>query len=142
MIILDTNVLSEPTRPHPAEAVLAWASDIPSAELFTTVISQAEMLVGLEIMPHGRRRSILAERIGQIFAIDFAGRVLPFEGTAARALSILPLRRGRSGKPVIDSDALIAAIASANNAVVATRDIGGFRHYGIPLLNPWTGEKA
>lgn len=142
MIILDTNVLSEPARPRPAEAVLTWASNVPSAELFTTVISQAEMLIGLEIMPHGRRRSMLAERIEQIFGIDFAGRILPFDGVAARALSTLPLRRNRSGKPVIDSDALIAAIALAHNAIVATRDTGGFRQYGVQLVNPWTGETA
>lgn len=140
MIILDTNVLSEQTRPRPSEDVMRWAMSVPSTEFYTTSISEAEMLVGLEIMPAGQRRTILAEQIQRIFGNDFASRILTFDSAAARALSLLPLRRDRKGKPLIDNDALIAAIATAHDATIATRDTGDFRHYRVRLVNPWTSR--
>jgi toxin FitB len=111
--------------------------------MFTTCITQAEMLVGMEIMPAGRKRMALADHLFRIFETDFAGRVLPFDGRAARALSAMPLQRDRNGKPVMDSDALIAAIALANGAALATRNTKHFARFGVELINPWrTGEGA
>jgi predicted nucleic acid-binding protein len=137
MIVLDTNVLSEQTKPRPSEAVMKWAASIPSAELFTTAITKAEMLIGLEIMPTGRKRIMLTSQIEHIFGSDFADRILPFDGRAAHALSILPLQRDRSGAPIMDADAMIAAIANAHDATVATRNIKDFQRYGVKIVNPW-----
>jgi predicted nucleic acid-binding protein len=83
MIVLDTNVLSEVMRPPPSEAVLRWFAMHPAATLFTTTITQAEILFGLALLPEGRRRSDLLMAAEQMFAEDFAGRVLPFDSMAA-----------------------------------------------------------
>jgi hypothetical protein len=59
MIILDTNVLSELMKPKPAAPVVAWIADHPKAALYTTAITQAEILHGLMLLPPGRRRRAL-----------------------------------------------------------------------------------
>jgi len=140
MIILDTNVLSEQTRPNPSEAVLNWAASIPLSQLFATAVSETEMLIGIEIMPLGRRRTALTSEIVRIFDRDFSDRILPFDRSAARALSLFPLRRDRSGAPIVDADAMIAAIASAHGAAIATRDAKDFQAFGVQIINPWTAR--
>lgn len=138
MIILDTNVLSEQIKPVPSEAVMRWAGTTMASQLFTTAVTEAEMLIGLEIMPPGRKRTALASQIEWLFNAHLADRILPFDRDAARELSRLPLRRTRDGKPIIDTDALIGAIALAHKAVVATRNVKDFRAFGVDIINPWT----
>jgi len=87
MIVLDTNVVSEAMRPAPAERVLSWLARQPSSGLFTTTITQAEILYGLELMPRGKRRLALGAAVDAMFAEDFAGRILAFDGDARRARS-------------------------------------------------------
>jgi predicted nucleic acid-binding protein len=138
VIILDTNVLSEPTRPAPSLAVRQWLFGQDSAELYTTAISEAEMIGGVAILPAGKRREDLALRIGQIFTEDFAGRILPFDGEAAREFPLVA-RRVR-GKYVIEPDSMIAAIALAHGATLATRNTKHFAGRGLALINPWTAS--
>ena len=138
MIILDTNVLSEQMKPNPSPAVMAWAATVPSSELFTTTISEAEMLIGLKLMPAGRRRNLLATQIANIFYRDFEDRVLMFDSRAAQAISSMPLQLGRQGRPIVDTDAMIAAIANAHGATVSTRNVRDFQRLRVPVVNPWT----
>ena len=63
MIVLDTNVVSEAIKPDPSRTVLNWFDIQPDASLFTTAISQAELLYGVELMPKGRRRSLLHDAL-------------------------------------------------------------------------------
>jgi predicted nucleic acid-binding protein len=56
VIVLDTNVLSEVMRPQPSARVLEWMRAEPLASLFTTAITEAELLYGIALLPHGRRR--------------------------------------------------------------------------------------
>ena len=138
MIILDTNVLSEQIKPSPSHSVMTWAARVPSSELFTTTITEAEMLIGLELMPAGRRRNLLAEQIAQVFLRDFEDRILSFDSQAARALSSMPLLLGRQGRPIVDTDSMIGAIANAHGATVATRNVRDFQRLGVAIVNPWS----
>ena len=138
MIILDTNVLSEQIKPEPSLVVMTWAATVPSSELFTTTISEAEMLIGVELMPAGRRRDLLAAQIANIFHRDFEDRILPFDSRAARAISSMQLLLGRQGRPIIDTDSMIAAIAKAHSATVCTRNVRDFQRLGVTVVNPWT----
>jgi hypothetical protein len=138
MIILDTNVLSEQIKPQPDLTVMQWAASLTTLDLFTTTLTEAEMLIGVEIMPMGKRRSALTGELVRLFGQDFLGRILSFDSTAARALSTMRLRRNRAGTPIVDADAMIAAIARAHGAVVATRDVKDFAVFDIDIVNPWT----
>ncbi len=135
MIILDTNVLSEAIRPEPAPAVLRWLA--AQAALFTTVISESEIFYGLALLPKGRRRDSLKIAAQRMFAEDFSDRVLPFDSVAARAFAEIVATRRRQGGPIGILDAQIAAIARAQRAALATRDVGEFHGCGIELLDPW-----
>ena len=76
MIVLDTNVVSELMRASPAEAVLQWISGQASEALYTTSITQAEVLNGVLKLPAGRRRRAIEEAAEAMFREDFAARVL------------------------------------------------------------------
>lgn len=138
MIILDTNVISEPTRPRPSDVVLKWLNAQDRSQIFVTAISEAEMMGGILVLDAGKRREILARQGSLIFAEDFAGQVLPFDSAAARAFPAVA-RRVR-GKFVMEPDAQIAAIAFARDATLATRNVKHFTGRGIGLVNPWTNE--
>lgn len=139
MFVLDTNVLSEAFRPQPSHRVLEWLDGQPRELLFATVISEAEMLRGVALLPPGRRRSALDEATRLLFAEDFEGRVLPFDRVAASAYAVIGAQRRRIGRPIAPVDAQIAAIARAHGATVATRNIVDFTDCEIDVVDPWQG---
>lgn len=136
MIILASNVLSELMRPVPAEIVLAWLAGQPVSTLHVTSVSYAEIRVGIGLLPEGRRRRGLAEQVEAMFVQDFAGRVLSFDLAAAAAFADISVRRRQSGTRIEPIDAMIAAIAKAHGAAVATRD-SDLGDCGVPVINPW-----
>lgn len=137
MIILDTNVLSELMRPVPSTEVVDWFAGRPASGLFTTAVAQAEILFGLELMPKGKRRAGLGSAVEAMFEEDFAGRILSFDTDAARMYAVIAASRRRLGRPMLEPDCQIAAIARSRGAILATRNTKDFEYCGISLLNPW-----
>ena len=137
MIFLDTNVLSELMRSHPAAPVFAWAAAQPRSALYTTSINKAEIFYGIAVLPEGRRRAALAAAAEAMFIDDFAGRVLPFDEEAAVHYAEIVAARRREGLPIEAFDAQIAATARVAGAELATRDVGDFAGCGLALVNPW-----
>jgi len=137
MIILDTNVISEAMLPMPNGKVRRWLSAQPSQQMFTTTVSLAEILFGLEILPLGKRRAGLSATAETMFTTLFAQRILAFDGPAARAFPPIAAGRRLRGRPVSVLDAQIAAIAKAHGAALATRNTADFERCGIRLVNPW-----
>ena len=137
MIVLDTNVLSEVVKPQPARSVLDWLARQDRSALFTTTITQAEMLYGLERLPDGRRKQALDQAVNAMFAEDFEGHVLNFDQHAAAAYARLHHQRKTLGLSTSQSDTMIAAIAHSIGAAVATRNIADFQTAGVAVINPW-----
>lgn len=137
MIVLDTNVLSELLRAEPDARVMAWIAAQPVDLLFTTAITQGEMLYGVHRLPHGARRERLHGDIEAIFTTDMVGRVLAYDGHAAAAHAALAAERQSMGRPVSQSDAMIAGIVRAHGACLATRNVRDFEACGIALIDPW-----
>ncbi len=137
MIILDTNVLSEVMKPAPAAEVLAWLAAQPAASVYTTSITQAEILHGLMLLPPGRRRRALEDAATSMFAEDFGGRILGFGTEAAPPYALIASRRRRAGRPISHFDAQIAAIAFSSGAAIATRNVADFEGCGVALVDPW-----
>jgi predicted nucleic acid-binding protein len=142
MIILDTNVLSELMRPTPAARVSEWVAKQPSAELFTTSITEAEILLGIELLTQGKRRQGLLRAVEGMFNEDLGGRVLGFESEAAHPFAQIAARRRSLGKPISHADAQIAAIARLRGATLATRNVADFSDCAVDLVNPWDGGRA
>ena len=138
MIILDTNVLSEVMRPSPSAQVLRWMAAHPAGQLFTTTITKAEVLYGLELLPKGKRRNALQSAAAAMFEEDFAGRILPFDRDAAGMFAEIAAARRTLGRPITQFDAQIAAIARSRRAALATRNTGDFDHCGVTVVNPWS----
>ncbi|MGH7098200.1 MAG: type II toxin-antitoxin system VapC family toxin [Stellaceae bacterium] len=137
MIVLDTNVVSEALRPTPSAKVLAWMRSEPLAALFTTSITEAELLYGVVLLPDGLRRRSLEAAIMQILATQFRGRILPFDSAAAREFAGIAAARRRAGRPLAEADGRIAAIARSRGASLATRNVGDFAGCGLNVIDPW-----
>jgi predicted nucleic acid-binding protein len=138
VIVVDTNVLSELTRWEAEPAVIAWSNAQPIEELYTTAITESEMLYGLACVPAGRRHDALRRAIETAFSALLAGRVLSFDRAAVRAYAELAVERRREGRAFHGADLQIAAIARARGArVIATRNTRDFEGCGITLINPW-----
>lgn len=138
MIILDTNVVSEPLRKMPSERVLAWLDAQPAEALYLTTITAAEILSGMAIMPGGRRKDMLREALEHLLSTVFRGRILPFDMQAAREFAVISQKAREKGAGVGLADAQIAAIAVATGFSVATRDVTPFTASGLHVINPWT----
>jgi len=136
MIVLDTNVLSEAMRPDPAKTVAEWMRRNPVSTLFTTTITQAEILYGIQLLPRGKRRTALLGA-WQSLQEELEPRILPFDTVAAMAFPEIALARRIAARPISPFDAQIAAIVRANGATLATRNINDFEGCGIAVLNPW-----
>ena len=137
MIILDTNVVSELLRPAPATAVEAWLSAQDGAAVFFTAIGEAELRLGVAILPAGRRRTALAEAIDAMLEEDFRERVLSFDAAAARAYAAIAADRRAAGRPISQFDCQSAAITRSRRAALATRNTADYEDCGIELIDPW-----
>jgi predicted nucleic acid-binding protein len=137
MIMLDTNVVSEPLRAVASPAVIAWLDRQNIETLFLSTISLAELRYGVAALPEGRRkdglRAALEERIFSLFG----SRILAFDTAAADAYAVIRARARTAGKTTGASDGYIAATAAANGFAVATRDTGPFEAAGVLVVNPW-----
>jgi len=138
-IILDTNVVSELMRPQPEPLVLDWFSRQTAVTFYTTAITQAEILLGIALLPAGKRRDLLADAAEKMFQEDFAGNCLPFDASCTALYASVVANRRRSGFSMTTEDAQIAAIALSRNLPLATRNTKDFLHIdGLVLYNPWS----
>jgi hypothetical protein len=138
VILLDTNVLSELMKAAPKQTVLAFVNGVPTMALFTSAITQAEILYGIALLPVGKRRDGLLAAVRTMLDNHFRGRVLPFDGSAAEAFAAIAAGRRDGGRPISQADAQIAAIAKSRGAALATRNMADFDDCGLTVVNPWT----
>lgn len=137
MIVLDTNVLSEALKPSPHETVLRWLAEQNRDAVFTTAITQAEILYGVEMLPAGKRRSRLHSAVERMFTDEFHGRILPFDAESALVYPKIVAGRTQMGRPISQFDAVIASVCRSREATIATRNVSDFEDCGLAVINPW-----
>jgi len=139
--LLDTNILSNVTRPAPSEALLAWMADQPDDDLYISSLTLAEIRRGVLEKPAGKRKRELEAWFSGPEGPQalFAGRVLSFDEKAALAWARLMADGKSSGRPRSALDTIIAAIAEANRCVVVTDNEKDFQ--GVQILNPLRGSE-
>jgi predicted nucleic acid-binding protein len=137
MIILDTNVVSQ-LMTEPDAVVLAWLDRQSWTSLWTTAITVLEIRSGLAIMPAGRRQSNRKAAFDLLIEKNFDSRVLPFDHAAAEETATLIGARKRAGRPGELRDTMIAGIALAQRATLATRNIRHFDDLTVPVVDPWS----
>ena len=138
MILLDTNVISEPWKPVPDEAVIAWLDAQSIETLFLSTITVAELRFGIAAMPLGKRQNTLRDRLEGEVLPHFSERVLSFDLATSQSYSELMARARVSGKAIGTADGYIAATAAANGFAIATRDTSPFEAAGLRVINPWS----
>jgi hypothetical protein len=136
MIVLDTNVLSALMRQKPDAQVVAWLDRQPRNSIWTTSVSVFEVRFGLQIMPAGRRRTLLFEAFEAMLE-SLGRRVAPFDDAAAQEAGNLMASRHKKGRPVDLRDTLIAGIVLAHHATLATRNTAHFADIAASVVNPW-----
>lgn len=129
MILLDTPVLADLLGPAPSPALLDWFADQPAAALFVSTITESELLSAAARQPQAKR---LIAAIDEMMDTDFSGRILPFDSAAARDLAAINARCQLA--PVT---AMLAAIARANGATLATDTPDDYAPAGIETVNPY-----
>jgi predicted nucleic acid-binding protein len=138
MIILDTNVLSALMRQTPDRNVIVWLDKQPRTSVWTTSATILEVQFGLQILPLGRRRSLLLQAFEAVLdKIEY--RVAPFDAAAAQYAGNLMAFLQKKGRPGDLRDTMIAGIVLAHHATLATRNITHFADVSVPVVNPWIG---
>lgn len=138
MILVDTNVISEPLQPMPDRRVVDWMDAQAVETLFLSAITVAELRFGVAVLPAGKRRDRLAARLEQEVLPLFADRVLPFDLGASQSFATLMASARAKGETIGKADGLIAAIAASRGLAVATRDTAPFLAAGLAVIDPWT----
>lgn len=137
ILVLDTNVLSELMKPTSSAEVSAWLDRQEPSALYTTAITQAEILLGIAVLPAGKKRGAIQAAALAMFADDLQGRVLAFDEPAAASYAEIFARRRGAGRPAATLDLMVAAIAQSHGASIVTRDVSGFEGFGVVVINPW-----
>ncbi|AZO60250.1 MAG: PIN domain-containing protein [Mesorhizobium sp.] len=137
-LLLDTNVLSEVTRPAPDVGVLKWLDGLDEDRSFISVVSIAEIRRGVSLMDEGRKREALAEWLARDLPQRFEQRVLPVDEAVALAWGDLMGLAKRRGRGLSSMDGLIAATAIAKQLTLATRNSKHFEGFAIELFDPWS----
>lgn len=137
MIILDTNVLSALMLSTPDAAAVDWLDRQPADSVWLTSITVFETRFGLALLPKGRRRTRLERAFDRVLDEDLSNRVLDFDGVAAAAAAQLAAERQRKGRIADLRDTLIAGIAQARRATLATRNTKHFDGLDVPVVDPW-----
>jgi toxin FitB len=138
MIILDTDVLSALVGERPEPVVRSWLDQQPRPSIWTTSITVFEVQFGLALMPQGRRRSRLAQSIADSIREDLEDRISPFDTSAAEEAAILMATRRQAGRLVELRDTMIAGIAIARRATLATRNVRHFADLPVSVVDPWS----
>ena len=136
MIILDTNVFSEAMKNNPNVMVHNWLNSQVAETLYITSVTLAELLMGIAVMPKGKRKNALELTLDELLRL-FKTRILPFDEGAARHYAQQVVLARNAGRACSVPDAYIAGIAAAHGFIVASRDTGPYEAAGVNVINPW-----
>jgi len=138
--LLDTNIISNVVKPNPSPALLDWMAEQTDQDLFISALTIAQIQRGLLEKPKGKKRALLEAWFTGPEGPQalFAGRVLPFDEKAALIWARLMADGTAKGRPRSALDTIIAAIAEANDCVIATDNEKDFA--GLKCVNPVRGR--
>jgi predicted nucleic acid-binding protein len=136
--LLDTNLVSEWTKPRPNTGVAVWLAEQDEDRVYLSVVTIAELRHGIERLAAGRRRSRLDEWLRDELPQRFEARVLPVSENIADVCGRVVARREALGRPIQAMDALLAATAAVHELTLVTRNVADFEAAVKSIVNPWT----
>jgi toxin FitB len=135
--LLDTNVISEWTKPRPDPAVVAWLDAADEDALYLSVLAFAEIRLGIELLPAGRKRARISAWLERDLAGRFEGRIIGIERDIAEAWAAIVARGRAHGATPPILDAFVAATALVHQMTLVTRNERDLAGLDVPLVNPW-----
>jgi predicted nucleic acid-binding protein len=139
VIILDTNVLSALMRQPADRVVVDWLDKQPRTSVWTSSITVLEIRYGLHILVAGKKRTTLMAAFEKLVGESMEGRIAAFDAPAAERAGDLMAVRHKKGRPGDLRDTMIAGIAMARHATLATRNTSHFGDLPVSVVNPWSG---
>ncbi len=139
--LLDTNIISNVTKPAPSPTLLSWMAEQADDDLFISALTVGEIRRGLLEKPSGKKRALLETWFTGSEGPQalFAGRVLPFDEKASLIWAQLMADGTGKGRPRSALDMIVAAIAEANGCVIVTDNEKDFT--GLKFVNPVRARK-
>jgi predicted nucleic acid-binding protein len=132
--LLDTDVLSQPSKAIPNAAAIDWIARNDAGRMYLSVVSLAEVRAGIGGVPAGKRRTALAEWLDTVLVPHFHGRILPVTEEIAYECGDLIANCRRAGYSVQAMDALVAATAKVHRLSVVTLNRKHFIQLGVPVV--------
>jgi toxin FitB len=140
--LLDTNVVSEVTRPKPDARVMAWLAAADEDRLYLSVATLAEINRGVDLLPAGKKQRVLRDWLINGLIPRFDGRILPVDVAVALHWGTVTAQSKTAGREIEAVDALIAATAGRHSLTLVTRKISDFAALALPVFDPWSGPTA
>lgn len=138
--LLDTNVVSEWTKPRPNPHVVTWLAGLDEDRAYLSVATLAEIRRGIERLPASRRRDRLTAWLADDLPTRFADRILPIDRAVADRWGVIMTRATATGVTLGTMDAFIAATADVYALTLVTRNTKDFAELGVALRNPWSSS--
>ena len=132
--LLDTNVISELTKPIPEAQVQAFLT--VETDLWIPAITLYELEFGVQDLPQGRRREQLHNSILTILS-SYANRIIPLGRQEAEEAAKLQAIAKSTGNNISLADCLIAGTAKVYDLCVVTRNVRDFAPLSVTIHNPW-----
>jgi predicted nucleic acid-binding protein len=138
--LLDTNLVSEWTKPLPNRGVMSWLNDVDEDRVFLSVVSLAELRSGVASLAAGRRREQLDVWLSVELPQRFEGRLLTIDAAIADQWGRVTAMAKAAGRPIHTMDAFLAATALVHDFVVVTRNTSDFEAAKVGVVSPWTDD--
>ena len=135
--LLDTNVVSEPTRPRPDVRVMEWFAAQPDETLFISALTLGELRRGILLLGDGKKRRALLQWLEVEIEPSFTGRILSIDALVTKQWAELQCRATRGGRTLPTMDSFFAATALAHDLTLVTRNVSDFAGAEVKLLDPW-----
>ena len=136
-LLIDTNVISEMTKPRPDPRVVAFLHETDEDRLFLSVVTLAELSRGVALKSDGKPKRALAAWLASDLAERFSGRVLDIDPPIANAWGDMMASAQRHGLALHVMDGFLAATAITRRLTLATRNVKDFAPLGVPVFDPW-----
>jgi predicted nucleic acid-binding protein len=135
--LLDTNVVSETTRPKPNAVVIDWIAAQTAESIFISAITIGELTRGALLLPAGKKRRALLRWIETGIMVEFADRILSVDAAVMERWAQLQATSEQAGRRLPLMDSLLAATALSHGLTLVTRNTADFKGLSVPLFDPW-----